>query len=424
MVFEYYPRLADAELADRLSRSGAVVIRGAKWCGKTETAKQKAKSVLFLQDPDEFENNLLASQTKPSLLLQGDKPRLIDEWQDFPQVWDAVRFAVDQQHLRGGFILTGSVSRELKEDEKPRHSGVGRMSMMTMRPMSLLESRDSTGTVSLRALFDNAQDIAGVSTLDVDGYATLICRGGWPEAVAAGERQTGSIAADYVSAVAERDISLPDGVRRDPALVKLLMSAYAQCTATQADLTTVRSHVHAAREDISRNAASAYMSSLRKLYVFEDLGAWKPSLREKTRITATPKRHFVDPSLAAASMGATPDLLLHDLPTLGQLFESLAVRDLRIYAETMGGSLYHYHDDAGRESDAVIVMPNGRWALVEVKLGGRGVDEGAESLRRLSAKIDQTVMGPPTFLMVVSAGKYATRRADGVYVVPLGCLAP
>ncbi len=424
MDFEYYRRLADKELENRLSRSGAVVIHGAKWCGKTETARHQAKSAVFLQDPDEYENNLLTVQTKPSLLLRGERPRLIDEWQDFPQLWDAVRFAVDQQHLRGAFILTGSVSRELKKEDRPQHSGIGRISQMTMRPMSLLESRESTGEVSLTALFDDGQDIAGVVNQDIETLASTICRGGWPEAVARGEDSVGSIARDYVEAIAERDISLPDGVRRDPGLVRLLLSAYAQCTATQADLTTIRSHVHSAREDISRNTASAYMSSLRRLFVFEDVAAWKPSLRDKTRVTATPKRHFVDPSLAAASMGASPEMLLRDFPTLGQLFESLAIRDLRVYAQSMGGSLLHYHDDAGRDADAVVVMPDGRWALVEVKLGGKGIDEGAGSLRRLAEKIDQTVMGAPSFLMVISAGKYATRRSDGVFVVPLGCLAP
>ena len=424
MAFEYYPRLADGELSQRLRRSGAVIIHGAKWCGKTETAKQQAQSVVYLQNPDEYENNLLTIQTKPSLLLQGAKPRLIDEWQDFPQVWDAVRFAVDQQHLRGGFILTGSVSREMSQNERPRHSGVGRISEMVMRPMSLLESRESSGAVSLQALFDGEQDQTDIGNGDIETLAMQVCRGGWPEAVAMGEDTTGSIARDYVEAIAERDISLPDGVRRDALLVRLLMAAYAQCVATQADLTTIRGHVHTAREDISRNTASAYMASLRRLFVFEDVGAWKPSLRDKTRITSTPKRHFVDPSLAAAAMGASPEMLLRDLPTLGQLFESLVVRDLRIYAQTMGGSLYHYHDDAGHEADAVIVLPDGRWALVEVKLGGRGVDEGAASLLRLAGKIDQTLMGQPSFLMVVSAGRYAARRSDGVYVAPVWCLAP
>lgn len=422
MGFEYYPRLADAELEERLSRSGAVIIHGAKWCGKTETARQHAKSAIYLQDPDEYQNNLLMAQTKPSLLLVGEQPRLIDEWQDFPQVWDAVRFAVDQHHKRGCYILTGSVSREINEEDRPRHSGVGRIASMAMRPMSLFESKESSGEVSIQRLFDGGVDVEGISAWDIEDAARLICRGGWPEAVAMGEDPIGSIAKDYVDAVAERDISLPDGVRRDPELVRLIMAAYARCTATQADASTIRSHIHAAKQDISRNTASAYMNALRKLYLFEDLKAWKPSLRDKTRITATPKRHYVDPSLAAAAMGATPALLLRDLPTLGQLFESLVVRDLRVYAQALGGSVYHYHDDSGKEADAVVVLPDSRWALIEVKLGGQGVEEGAVSLKALAEKIDQTLMGPPAFLAVVHAGRYAARLDDGVLAIPLGCL--
>lgn len=422
MAFEYLPRLADDELRARLQRSGAVVIRGPKWCGKTETATQQARSTLFLQDPDEYENNLLTAQTKPSLLLLGDQPRLIDEWQDFPQVWDAIRFAVDRQHKRGCFILTGSVSREMSSNERPRHSGVGRIASMTMRTMSLLESRESSGEVSLGALFDGEGNVDGFSSLDIEDIAQLVCRGGWPEAVAMGEEVTGGLARDYIDAVAERDISLPDGVRRDQELVKIVMAAYARCTATQADGTTIRSNVHTAREDVSRNTVSAYITSLRRLYLFEDLSSWRPSLRDKARITATPKRHFVDPSLAAAAMGATPQSLLRDLPTLGQLFESLVVRDLRVYAQAIGGTVHHYHDAAGREADAVIVLPDGRWALVEVKLGGKGIEDGSHDLVKLADKIDRTIMGPPSFLAVIHAGKIAARLENGVYAIPLGCL--
>ena len=424
MAFEYYPRLADEELEARLRRSGAVVIHGAKWCGKTETALHQARSAVFLQDPDEYENNLLTIQTKPSLLLAGDKPRLIDEWQDFPQVWDAVRFAVDRRHERGCFILTGSVSREMGSGERPRHSGVGRISSMTMRTMSLLESGESSGEVSLGALFGGTEDISGTSSWEIEDLARLVCRGGWPEAVSLGEDVAGALASDYIDAVAERDISLPDGVRRDPVLVKIILAAYARCIATQADGTTIRSNVHTAREDVSRNTVSSYIGSLRKLYVFEDLPSWRPSLRDKTRVTATPKRHFVDPSLAAAAMGATPQKLLRDLPTLGQLFESLVVRDLRVYGQAIGATAHHYHDAAGREADAVVVMPDGRWALVDVKLGGGGIEEGSRDLVALAGKIDQTVMGPPSFLAVVHAGRYATRLSNGVYAIPLGCLRP
>lgn len=422
MAFEYYPRLADDELKSRLQRSGAVVIHGAKWCGKTETAIQHARSAIFLQDPDEYENNLLIVQTKPSLLLEGDRPRLIDEWQDFPQVWDAVRFAVDRQHERGCFILTGSVSREMGSDEKPRHSGVGRIASMTMRTMSLLESRESTGEVSLGALFEGVEDIHGTSPWDIEDMPRLICRGGWPEAVALGEDSEGALAGDYIDAVCERDISLPDGVRRDPGLVRTILAAYARCSATQANGTVIRSNVHVAREDVSRNTVSAYVTSLRRLFLFEDLPSWRPSLRDRARVTGTPKRHFVDPSLASAVMGATPRNLLRDLPTLGQLFESLVVRDLRVYGQAIGAAVHHYHDAAGREADAVVTMPDGRWGLVEVRLGGKGVEDGARGLIKLADKIDQTVMGPPSFLAVIHAGRFAARLGNGVYAIPLGCL--
>ncbi len=419
--FRYYHRLADEELEQRLSRSGAVVIRGAKWCGKTETALQHSSSVLYLQDPDEYENNMLTAQTKPSLLLRGDQPRLIDEWQDAPQIWDAVRFAIDKEHGFGHYILTGSVSKELELSERPRHSGTGRISPMTMRPMSLWESLDSNGSVSLRALFDNPQDAGGTCSCDVERIAYLVCRGGWPEVVAGGLDGIAT-SRDYVKSIAYEDISRVDGVQRNPECALLLMAAYARCLSTQADLATIRKNIKARQGELSRNTVSAYVASLRKLYVFEDLPAWKPSLRDKTRVTATPKRHFVDPSLAAAALGATPDMLLRDMPTLGMLFESLCVRDLRIYAESLGGSLYHYHDDAGREADAVIAMPDGRWALVEMKMGHAGVEEGAEGLLGLAEKIDVTVMGEPSFLAVMAPTAYSHQRDDGVLVVSPACL--
>lgn len=419
----YYSRLADKELEERLARSGAVVIRGAKWCGKTETALQHSSSVLFLQDPDEYENNMLTAQTKPSLLLRGEQPRLIDEWQDAPQVWDAVRFAVDKEHGFGHYILTGSVSKELDTSSKPRHSGTGRISPMSMRPMSLWESLDSDGTVSLADLFSNPHNIEGACSCDVEQIARLVCRGGWPEVVA-GKLDGVATSRDYVNSVAHEDVSRVDGVQRNPEYALLLMAAYARCVSTQADLATIRRNVKTRQGELTRNTVSAYIASLRKLYVFEDLPSWKPSLRDRTRITATPKRHFVDPSLAAASLGATPEMLLHDMPTLGALFESLCVRDLRIYAESIGGSLYHYHDDAGREADAVVVLGDGRWALVEAKMGRAGIEEGAEGLLKLASKIDTTVLGEPAFLMVMAPTAYSYQRDDGVLVVSPACLRP
>lgn len=421
MPFEYLERIADTELAEKLARSGAVVIRGAKWCGKTETAKQQAASVLYMHDPDEYAHNTMLAETKPSLLLQGEQPRLIDEWQDAPQLWDAVRFAVDRQHGPGHFILTGSAT----PGETPKHSGVGRFSFITMRPMSLLESRDSTGDVSLRQLFADPASTEGISHADIEDYAHLICRGGWPEAVVSPSQTAAyGMAKDYLTAVANEDISRVDGTQRNPAYALLVMRAYASKVTTQANMATIRGDMKAQGGELARNTVDAYVAALRKLYVFEDLEAWKPSLRDRTRITTTPTRHFVDPSLAAAAMGATPSILLKDAPTLGTLFESLCIRDLRIYVESMGGALYHYHDDGGREADAVIVLDDGRWALVEVKLGETNVEEGARNLAKLKDKIDCTLMGEPAFLMVMTVGRYAYQRKDGVVVVPPACLRP
>jgi len=422
--FEYLPRIADGELSRRLKRAGAVVIRGAKWCGKTETAKQQAASVLYLQDPDSYESNILTAQTKPSILLRGEQPRLLDEWQDVPQIWDAVRFAVDREHGVGHYILTGSAT----PGKTPRHSGAGRISPMTMRPMSLFESRDSTGDVSLSQLLDSPETVEGATRMDVEDMARLVCRGGWPEAVVA-DRSTADdsvydMARDYIRAVAYEDITRVDGVQRNPEYALLIMEAYARSITTQATMTRIRGLMKAQQTELSRTTVDAYVAALRKLYVFEDLPAWKPSLRGKTRITTTPTRHFVDPSLATAAIRATPDLLLMDMPTLGMLFESLCIRDLRIYAESLGGNVYHYHDDAGREADAVVVLGNGRWALVEAKMGSAGIEEGASNLLALSAKIDHAIMGAPSALVVMAPVQYSFCRDDGVVVLSPACLRP
>ena len=297
------------------------------------------------------------------------------------------------------------------------------MSVMTMRPMSLSESGDSTQQVSLSKLFDDPKNVEGATESDIETMAHLVCRGGWPEAVTASDSRAGLLMArDYIRMIAEEDISDVDGVQRNYRYALLVMAAYARCTATQADMTAVRSNLKSRGGEMSRNTVSAYVSALRRLYVFEDLEGWKPSLRDKTRITSTPARHFVCPSLAAAAMGATPSMLLSDMPTLGLLFESLCVRDLRVYANAAGGTLYHYHDDAGREADAVIVLEDGRWALVEAKMGSGGIEEGAQNLVKLAGKIDQAVMGPPSFLMVLAPTRYAHRRPDCVIVAPLACL--
>ena len=418
---EYMPRIADGLLAAKLRQAGAVVIRGPKWCGKTETALKHSKSALFMQDPDQRMSNQMLAESKPSILLRGEKPRLIDEWQEAPQLWDAVRFSVDREREMGLYILTGSATPK----EKPRHSGAGRMSFLDMRTMSLYESRESTGEVSLLALFDAPEDIEGVSNSDVETIAFQVARGGWPSAVTMTDQSAAmETAHNYLTAVAEEDISNVDGVSRNPDHARLVMRSFARCVGSQMAVSSMSKMVNAQGSEMSRPTFSAYLGALRNLSIIEDLNAWEPSLRAKARISRTPKRYFADPSLAAAALGASPDTLLKDMPTLGMLYEALCIRDLRVYAQKNHGQVFFYRDNAGLEADAVVALRDGRWGLVEIKLNQSQADAASDSLRRVANKVDQTIMGAPSFLLVVTADGYAYRRNDGVYVVPIGCLKP
>ena len=418
---EYMPRIADDLLAAKLRQAGAVVIRGPKWCGKTETALKHSKSALFMQDPDQRMSNQMLAESKPSILLRGEKPRLIDEWQEAPQLWDAVRFSVDREREIGLYILTGSATPK----EKPRHSGAGRMSFLDMRTMSLYESRESTGEVSLLAFFDAPEDIEGVSNSDVETIAFQVARGGWPSAVTMTDRSAAmETAHNYLTAVAEEDISNVDGVSRNPDHARLVMRSFARCVGSQMAVSSMSKMVNAQGSEMSRPTFSAYLGALRNLSIIEDLNAWEPSLRAKARISRTPKRYFADPSLAAAALGASPDTLLKDMPTLGMLYEALCIRDLRVYAQKNHGQVFFYRDNVGLEADAVVALRDGRWGLVEIKLNQSQADAASDSLRRVANKVDQTIMGAPSFLLVVTADGYAYRRNDGVYVVPIGCLKP
>ena len=417
----YYPRIVDELLQKKLSHAGAVVIRGPKWCGKTRTALQQCKSVLYMQDPDQRESNRLLAETKPSLLLRGEKPRLIDEWQEAPQLWDAARFSIDKGAGAGSYVFTGSATPR----NKPLHSGAGRMSFLTMRPMTLYESKESTGEVSLAALFEGGAEPEGHSEADVETVAYQVARGGWPGAVTMHDREAAlETAFDYISAVAEEDISDVDGVKRNSEYARLVLRAYARCCGTQTSVSTMSKTIGAQGDEMTRQTFSSYVEALRKLSMIEDLSAWMPSLRAKTRVTKTPKRFFVDPSLAVAALGASPDLLLRDMPTLGMLFEGMCIRDLRSCMDKLQGEVMFYHDDTGAEADVVLVTRDGRWALVEVKLSAAQTEKAAESLKKVSGKIDQYIMGKPAFLMVVTSGGYAYRRDDGVLVVPISCLMP
>jgi len=404
-------------LDDALRSSGAVHIKGPKWCGKTETGIHHTRSQVYLQDPDKSPALLAMADSKPTELLIGDKPRLVDEWQMAPQLWDAVRFAVDREKVRGGYVLTGSSTPKIR----PAHTGVGRIAPLEMSTMSLLETGESTGAVSLLSLFEGTLDIAQVAGLDVDDYAHIICRGGWPEAVVSESRgDAGRMARDYVLELLDSNINEMDGIRRNRTWMRQIMRSYARNVSGQASLSTIAADMQG--EPPSAPTLSEYVDALSRAFVLNDLSAWNPRLRSKTAVRTSPTRHFSDPSIAAAVLAATPRGLLDDFETFGLLFESLCIHDLRVYASALGGSLYHYRDKTGLEADAVVVLDDGRWALVEVKMGQSRIDEGAAQLLKLAERIDQTREGRPSFLMVLTSTACAYRRKEGVVVVPLACL--
>ncbi len=420
----YKKRIADDILIKKLAGKGAVVIQGPKWCGKTTTAEEAAKSILYMDNPKTMKQNLLRSETDPEALLEGDKPRLIDEWQIAPKLWDTIRFTVDHARKFGLFILTGSAVPP-KTDEI-QHSGTGRFTWIKMRPMSLFESGESNGAVSIEALFKNTNVVVrGEAGLSLKDIAFLICRGGWPMALDCDDEIALQQAIDYYDAIVNDDISRVDGIKRDTGYVKRLLRSYARNQGSQASIGTII-------EDMSGNGASdpcdktaaQYISSLKKIFVIEDAESWNPNLRSKTAIRTSDTRYFVDSSIAAAALGIGPGDLLEDLNTLGLLFETMAIRDLRVYADALDGNIYHYRDKNGLECDAVIHLRNGAYGLIEIKLGGDFlIDEGAESLKKLANKIDINKMKSPSFLMVLTAiGDSAYKRSDGVLVVPIGCL--
>jgi len=416
----YLPRICDSILQRQLKSSGAILIEGAKWCGKTSTAKQASKSILYMQDPDKSQGYLKMADTMPSHLLKGNNPRLIDEWQMAPVLWDAVRFEVDKRGEMGQFILTGSA---VPRDGVTAHTGTGRISRMLLRPMSLYESQDSNGSVSLQDLFNNNKDIEGENSLSVPDIAKLICRGGWPEAVI-NKDDDFQIPRNYVEAVINMDIQRVDGVDRNPERVRLLLRSYARNISTLATITTIKSNIEANDISLSENAMYNYVNALRRIFVIEDVPAWQPSLRSKTAIRTSEKRQFVDPSIATAVIHANPDSILDDFNYFGFLFESLAIRDMRIYAQALDGDIFHYRDKEGLESDMIIRLRDGRWAPVEVKLGSNEIEEAAIHLKELKDKVNSEKMGSPSFMMVLTGGQYAYRRKDGILIVPIGCLKP
>lgn len=420
---KYRNRVVDAILQEKLEGKGAVLIEGPKWCGKTTTAEQIAKSVLYMDDPQSKEQNVNMAALNPKRLLSGETPRLIDEWQIAPKLWDAVRFEVDHRDDLGQFVLTGSaVPPDTKEIT---HSGTGRFSWLMMRPMSLYESGESTGEVSLSRLFEGKGEVDGESKLDLERIAFLICRGGWPRSIDMRDKIALNQAIDYYDAVVHSDINRADGVEKNPERVKRLMRSLARNQGQQIANTAIAADIAVNDEStINQETVAGYISALKKIFVVEDMPAWNPNLRSKSAIRTSDTRYFVDASIAAAALGIGPNDLINDLNTMGFLFETMCVRDLRVYAEALGGSVYHFRNKAGLECDAVVHLRNGSYGLIEIKLGGEKlIREGVETLTSLTESIDTSKMKEPAFRMILTAAdQYAYRREDGICIVPVGCL--
>lgn len=419
---EYKKRIADEILRKRLGAIGAVLIEGPKWCGKTTTAMQQANSILFMQDSSNAAMINQMADIGPKLLLEGDTPRLLDEWQVAPELWDAVRFEVDMRNAPGQFILTGSAVPMLKSTA---HTGTGRIWRMTMRPMSLYESGDSTGEVSLEALFLGEFNDTVKNKLAFDDISYLICRGGWPMAMQQTKEDALMNAYAYYDGVVNSDLSRADGVLRNPQNVDLLLRSYARMIGSQSTLTNIRADMKIVDEqELDINTVRSYIETLKKIFVVEELSGWNPNIRSKNAIRTSPKRYFVDPSIAVAALNLGPGNLANDLNTMGFFFENMCIRDLRVYADGLNGSLYKYRDKYGLECDAVLTLRNGQFALIEIKLGGtKAVEEGAEALNKLEKLITEKGYNPPTFKMIITGNNpYGYRRKDGIYQIPIGCL--
>lgn len=423
----YKNRIADSVLARKLAGKGAVLIEGPKWCGKTTTAEQQAQSIIYLDDPATIKENLLKAELAPQELLEGEHPRLLDEWQIAPQLWDTIRFDVDHRKGNGHYILTGSsVPVEDEESKNIRHSGTGRYGWVKMRPMALYESGESNGAISLKNLFNTPEKIYAKSSLSREDLAFVLCRGGWPAAIDLKGDIALDQAFDYVDSIAKKDMNrVVDKVRRNPERVRQLMRSYARNIASQASYETIAADMQANEpKGLDAETVSSYIEALRKLFVIEESKAWNPNLRSKTAIRTTNTRYYTDPSIGTAALGIGPGDLLSDFNTFGLHFEGLAVRDLRTYASGLLGDVYHYRDSEGLECDAIVHLRDGSYGLIEIKIGGeRLINEGAETLIKLHNKIDITKMKSPSFLMVlIGIGEVAYRREDGIYVVPIGCL--
>lgn len=422
---KYLKRCIDTRLKDKLDCSGAVWIKGPKWCGKSTTAEQVANSFVYMQSRKERDQNIALAKNAPELFLSGKTPKLIDEWQVIPFIWDDIRFEIDQRDAFGQFILTGSASPlNSQEEQEMQHSGVGRISTIVMRPMSLFESLDSNGAISLNSLFKGEKVAPAVCDKKLIDYAQYACRGGWPKSVGMSEKVSIEIARNYYDGLVENDIKSVDGVSRDIDKLKAFMRSYARNISTECSIQTIVNDIKGYDNKIvSDETVRNYIKALEKLYVIEDIKAWSPNLRSKTTIRTSPTRHFIDPSIACRALGAYKEDLINDLKTFGLIFEDMAVRDLKIYADKLYGDVYHYRDKNGLEIDAIIHLDNGKWAAFEVKLHDSDrIEEGAINLLKFASLIDEQKMKKPEFLMVITATEYAYQREDGVWIVPLACL--
>lgn len=415
---KYLPRLIENVIQREMAAVGCVAIEGPKWCGKSTTAERFAKTVVKLQDPIVFRQYEGLAATSRQHLLAGEKPLMFDEWQKIPELWDFIRANIDEIGGQGQYILTGSAR---PSDDEKRHSGTGRIAKATMRPMSLWESGDSTGEVSLNDLFDGKDDVYGKARLGLDDLAFVTCRGGWPENVIR-PKQAMVLMNDYFKSLVSSDITGVDGIKRNPKRAAAILRSYARNISTFAANTTILDDIASNDASMDNKTFCSYITALEKLFVIENVSAWSPRLRSKSVIRATDKRQFVDPSVAVAALNASPKDLVHDLNTFGLFFESLCDRDLRVYSESINGELYHYRDGDGLEADAIVHLHDGRWGAIEVKVGGNLIDEAAKNLLKLKAKVDSEKMSQPSFLMVLTGVQTAYKRQDGVLVVPVGCL--
>jgi len=416
---KYLPRLIETIIEDQMRAAGCVVIEGPKWCGKSTTAERYAKTVVKLRNPAIFKKYEVLASMDGAKLLEGERPVLFDEWQKILPIWDFIRDDLDTNGGRGQYLLTGSAKP--KEDRK-RHTGTGRIVAVRMRPMSLWESGHSSGQISLKGLFDQKNSIGGDSNLNFEMIANLICRGGWPESVGDDDKTALLIARNYYRSLTDADITNVDEIKRNPERARRILRAYARNVSSLATEKTIIDDILSNDYTLDPKTFSSYTNAFRKLFAIEDVPAWSPKLRSKTTMRSSDKRQFSDPSIPAAALSAGPKDIMDDVETMGFLFESMCTRDLRTYAEKLGGNVYYYHDKNDLEVDAIVHLENGDWGAIEIKLGGKEIDEAAENLIKLKNKIDTEDMREPKFLMVLTGLDYAYRRPDGVVVVPIGCL--